>query len=141
MKIYIGCAITTIPKEKVADFKRFLQFVKSSLTEMGLEILEFKTAINPNASEKEVYEYDIKDCVEVADIMLALCDHPSTGLGYEMATAIEKRGIPVLAVAHTSSEVTKLLRGISHPKFTFARYEKIEDVPKLFEDFLRAKRI
>ena len=38
--------------------------------------------------------------------MLAICDYPSLGLGYEIATAVERQGIPVLAMAHKDSVIS-----------------------------------
>src|SRR5947207_129628 len=104
-KVYVGCAITTVPDGKVLEFKDCIEKIKSELRDAGFEVLQFKTATHPNATDKEVYIHDIRNCVEEADIMLAISDHSSTGLGYELATAIEKMGIPVLAVAHESSRI------------------------------------
>lgn len=134
MKIYVGCAITTVPEDKRAHFINLVKNVKNEIRDAGHEVLEFRTALFPNATAQEVYTHDIRDCVEAADAMLAICDHPSTGLGYEMAVAIEKQGIPVVAVAHTDSEVTKLVLGINHPEFIFKRYTSVHEISSLLLD-------
>ncbi len=128
MKIYVGCAITTVPEDKADEFVALINSVKNSIRDSGHEVLEFRTALFPDATDEEVYIHDIHDCVGTADAMLAICDHSSIGLGYELATAIEKRGIPVVAVAHKDIKISKLVLGISHPKFVFERYDTAEDI-------------
>ena len=59
-------------------------------------------------------------------------------MGYELATVIEKRGLPVLAVARTGSVVSKVILGISKPNFRFERYnDLLKDVPILLESHLK----
>jgi len=69
--------------------------------------------------------------------MLAITDLPSTGLGYEIATMIEAREGPLLAVAHTDALVTDLILGIPRRGFRFARYrDLLKDVPPLVYETL-----
>ncbi len=136
-KVYVGCAITTVPEDLVSDFKNHIENLKEGLRHAGFEVLEFKTAIHPNATDTEVYTHDICDCVGTADAMLAICDHSSIGLGYEMATAIEKRSIPVLAVAHQNSKISKLVKGINLPNFKFMTYSNADEIVRLFLDFYK----
>ncbi len=127
-KLYIGCALTNLPLDKKVEFLRTIREVKNSLSEF-FEVMEFLGVDDASqASPPEVYNFDIKECVMKADCMLAICDFPSLGLGYEIATAVEKRGIPVLAMAHKDSEVTRLIRGITHPDFAFERYNSTEEI-------------
>ncbi|MEK7106214.1 MAG: hypothetical protein AAB895_02550 [Patescibacteria group bacterium] len=127
-KLYIGCALTIIPEDKRDIFLKIISDLKKALEE-NFEIIEFLGVTTFSlANPKEVYNHDIHECAMKADAMLAICDYPSLGLGYEMATAIEKRGIPVLAVAHTDSKVTNLVIGIQHPQFNFLRYESVEEI-------------
>lgn len=128
-KLYIGCALTKLPTDEEKDFLQMLAKIKLGLAE-NFEIVEFlgKTGLADDATPLEVYVHDIKKSVMEADCMLAICDHPSLGLGYEIATAVEKQGIPVLAVAHKEQLVSKLIRGIDHPNFLFYFYDSPEEI-------------
>jgi len=127
-KLYIGCALTHLPKDKESDFLRMIEEIKKKLGD-SFEILEFLSAgKNPEALPLEVYTHDIKNSVCKADALLAICDHPSLGLGYEISTAVEKCGIPVLAMAHKDVFVSRLIRGIDHPNFKFMHYDSSDDI-------------
>jgi hypothetical protein len=124
-KLYVGCAISGLPPEKRKEFLKMIERLKVELSR-HFEILEFiGTALS---SPKDTYVRDIAECVMHADYMLAICDHPSLGLGYEMATAIEKRDIPVLAFAHKNSSVSRLIVGIHGKKFLFLRYDSTHEI-------------
>ncbi len=129
-KLYIGCALINLPSDKRDVLLRNISDLKIKLAN-SFEVLEFlwvKVSDPSKTTPKDVYETDIINCVGNADCMLAICDYPSLGLGYEMATAIEKHGIPVLAVAHKDSFVSKLIIGINHKDFEFYLYDSFDDV-------------
>ncbi|HVU80093.1 MAG TPA: hypothetical protein VHD37_01880 [Candidatus Paceibacterota bacterium] len=97
------------------------------------EVLEFLGTVI--GTPQDVYRQDIKEHASQCDLLLAICDYPAVGVGYEMAYAIEKRGIPTLAVAHEKAQVSRLVIGIDHPCYTFARYQNmLRDVPRLLEE-------
>lgn len=128
-KLYIGCAINNLPLAEKEKFPAKIENIKSVLRNY-FEVLDFLgTAAG---SPRDIYQQDIVECVEKADCMLAICDHPSTGLGYEMAMCIEKRGIPVVAMAHHDSSVSRLIIGIPSEKYHFIRYDSVEEIPEQF---------
>ena len=132
-KLYIGCALTVIPSDKKDAFWEMVKDTKKQLSK-SFEILEFKGL--GDFPPKEIYDFDIKECVMKADCMLAICDHPSIGLGYEMATAVEKLGIPVLAMAHKNAIVGRIIRGIDQPNFEFMYYDSTDEIiEKTIEKF------
>lgn len=105
--------------------------IKKELSK-SFEILEFLGvgdigSVRP-FTPQEIYDYDIRKCVMKADCMLAICDYPSIGLGYEMGTAVEKLGIPVLAMARKDAIVGRLIRGIDHKNFNFFYYNSAEEI-------------
>lgn len=128
-KLYIGCALTKLPIDKEKDFLEMLATIKVGLKD-HFETIEFigATGLAPDATPLEVYVHDIKNSVLKADCMLAICDYPSLGLGYELGAAVEGKGIPVLAVAHRDLLVSKLIRGIDHKDFQFYYYDTISDI-------------
>jgi len=127
-KLYIACALTNLPADKKEEFLQMIFDIKKELSK-SFEILEF-LGINDasKASPLEVYNFDIKNCVMKADCMLAICDYPSLGTGYEIGVAVEKLSIPVLAVAHRDSIVTRLIRGVDHPNFHFMYYDSVDEI-------------
>lgn len=137
-KLYVGCALTNVPPELRDEFLSGINRLKSTLRE-HFEILEFLG--DAAGSARATYQRDIVECVGVADYMLAICDYPSTGLGYEMGTAIEKHEIPVIAAAHHSSKVTRLIQDIPK-KYVFLRYDKLEELAqRVAGDFLFTEAI
>lgn len=130
-KLYIGCPLTLLPPDKKDAFLEMISEIKKELKN-HFEILEFLGIADLGSahpfSPKEIYDWDIKECVLKADCMLAICDYPSISLGYEMATAMEKQNIPVLAVAKKNSEISRLIRGIDHKNFSFMYYNTTKDI-------------
>jgi len=126
-KVYVGCALSHAPQE----FKDKVEALKKRLNGF-CEVLEFlgTTAGTP----RDVYNHDINDCVKESDLIVAICDFPSTGLGYEIATQLEDRGMPVLAVAHKNSKVTRLIQDIGKPHYEFLRYGKFEDIYNMVKE-------
>lgn len=130
-KLYICCALTNLPKEKREDFLQMISDLKTRLGEhfdisefLGVDDLGTQNAFTP----KEIYEHAITKCVMESDCMLAICDYPAIGLGYEIATGVEKRGIPVLAMAHKDSLITRLVMGIDRENFTFSYYNSTDEI-------------
>ncbi|PCI21289.1 hypothetical protein COB64_00195 [Candidatus Wolfebacteria bacterium] len=129
-KVYVACALTYASDE----FKNSIEIFKERLRkESNLIILDFYGPAGPDEDQSsgEIYEHDIHVCVENSEIILAECSYPSTGLGWELGTAVEKRKIPVLAIAEKDALVTELALGAEcarNPSFAFKRYENILDM-------------
>lgn len=132
-KLYVGCAINNLSLKNKVRFLKQIEDLKDSLRD-HFEVLDFVG--NATAPVETIYTHDIHNCVGRADCMLAICDHPSTGLGYELGTALEKHDIPVLAVAHKDSNVTRLVQGVTGKKFKFVRYEDFREVKKMAVEVL-----
>ena len=130
MKIYVGCSLTQAPEE----FRESVEALKNELR-IKYTVLDFVGLVAGTA--REVYEWDVQKCVAGCDVFVAICDYPAIGLGYELATAIEVYGKPVIAVAHRDAHITRLIEGTSHPKFTFKRYDILREVVA-FVDNLRS---
>ncbi len=129
MKIYVGCALT----QASAEFRQHVDGLKDQLRYLGHEVLDF-VGLEAGTPE-DVYAGDIR-CVRECDIFIAVCDYPAIGLGYELGVAVEVLGKPVLAVAHKNAVVTRLVLGITHPNFTFRRYQLLADVKYFLAEML-----
>jgi nucleoside 2-deoxyribosyltransferase len=125
IKVYVGCSLTHAPEE----FRQKVEKLKEKLSTI-CHVLYFKGLVGE--IPYKIYQWDIKECVYQCDIMVAVCDYPSIGLGIEMGTQMEARQKPVLAVAHKDSKVTDLIHDPRTPGFIFYRYENfVEDVYNL----------
>jgi hypothetical protein len=123
-KLYVGCALTQADPVWVAAVEQMKDSLRGTY-----EVLDFLGLIK--GDETAVYHNDIHRNVAECDLFVAICDLPSIGLGYELGTAVEKHGKPVLAVAHRDAKVTRLVLGVDAPSFSFERYDNISDIPKL----------
>lgn len=121
-KIYFGCALTHAPEE----FKQKVRELKGKLRALpGVEVLEF-VGEKPGTPH-EVYVHDIIECVGCCDLMVAICDFPSIGLGWEMGTQVA-RGKPLLAFGHVGSKITRLILDPQLPIYRFYRYETLDEI-------------
>ena len=133
--IYVACSLTHAPE----DYKESIKAIKEKLREVlpNVEILEF-LGLTAGTAE-DVYRHDIHNNVAKCDLMIADCTYPSTGLGWEMATAVEKLGIQVLAIAKSGTKVTRLVIGAKcelNPYYDFWYYEALEDIIPFVSDMV-----
>lgn len=126
MKLYVGCSFRNAPQ----TFKDSVEDLKEKL-EKNFEVVRF---LGDKGTAQEVFRYDI-DCVISSDAMLAVCDLPSLGLGFEIATALahDKR---VLGVAHIDADVSRMILGIDDPNFAFGRYSNLDEVTTIAQKHL-----
>jgi dTMP kinase len=134
LKIYVSCAL----KHASESYKNMIaEFKKRLAAETGHEILEFVT--NPDQkTPEEIYDNDIPKCVMISDVIIADLTHPSTGLGYEMATKIELQMGRVIGLAKEGTEISKFILGV--PNFSVRYYQGLDEMVALakmcLEDFL-----
>lgn len=120
--LYVGCALRGAPAEFVAS----VEALKREL-EAHFEVLHF-IGISPTATAREIYETDI-DCAARADLMLAICDMPSTGLGMEIGKRLELKK-PTVMVYHKDVHVSVMVLGLAEsvPGFAALSYETHAEV-------------
>lgn len=132
-KIYIGCGLTNLPEDTKENFLIMIHDIKIELAKY-FEVLDFlgidDIGTDHPYTPEEIYHFDIHKCLMMTDYFLAICDYPATGLGYELGTAVEKREIPVLAVARVGAKVSRSIVGIKHPNFEFFYYNNTEEIVK-----------
>lgn len=129
-RVYVGCSLTYAPeqfKQDVETLKKELRKICHVLCFLGIS----------DFSPRSVYNHDIGHCISTCDLFLAICDHPSTGLGYELGTQAEARRKPVLAVAHRNALVTDLILDTGLPHIEVRRYERLEEVINMVAEKLR----
>ncbi len=120
IKVYVGCALT----HASSKFKNDIYLLKHNLKSMkGVIILEFIGLENGTATD--VYNHDVHGCVKDGELIIAECSYPSTGLGWELGTAVEKHRKHVFAVARDDAKVTRLVLGAAcerNPNYSFQTY-------------------
>ncbi len=125
LKVYVGCALTHAPqeyKDMIADFKDWLR------NHNWIEVLDFVGALEgkPQADDApaHIYKHDIHNCVMRAHVVVGEISYPSLGLGWELATIIEKKRKLTIMLAQQSALVSKLPQGaVAHNKHAvFYRY-------------------
>lgn len=130
--VYVACSLTHASPEFIAEVEAFKKKLESVCN-----ILKF-AGLNSGNSPRELYMYDIRKCVGSSDLVVAICDQPSIGLGYEIATQLEGRGMPCLCIAHEKSHVTELILDVHQPGFEFKRYNNLQkDGVKMVKDKLK----
>lgn len=135
-KLYVGCALTHAPD----NFRQAVELLKMHLETDGWEVMKF-LGITAGTSA-DVYENDIDANVRKCDVFLAIADHPSTGLGWELGVA-DERHVPTLVVAHHNSKVTRLIQGAGdiRPHVSFKRYSTMEEIPDMLSAFMQDQNL
>jgi nucleoside 2-deoxyribosyltransferase len=109
VKVYVGCALASAPKDFISKIELLKQAINQlEINELRFNVLEFVT--DPNATNQEVFENDI-GCVKRCDFMVADFTYPSTGLGFEVSTALEL-GKPVIGLVDEGATISRLVKGI-----------------------------
>jgi|SRR3989344_2902008 len=133
-RIYIGCSLTQASE----GFVRKVESLKAHLRAEGHEVADFLGLVA--GTPVDVYETDIHKRVAECEVLVAICDLPSIGLGWEIGTAVEKYHKPVLAVAHKDAKISRLPIGADcerNPNYWFRRYENLNSVARLVSEFLK----
>ena len=128
-KIYVGCGLTHAPEEFRNNVDRF----KDALRESGHTVLDFLGLVA--AAPGDVYRHDIKRNVATCDILVGICDEPSTGLGMEIGTAIGL-GKQVLLAAQEGSAITRIVPDAAEEELNvhFARYTDLSDLVPMVDE-------
>ncbi|MDE2399552.1 MAG: hypothetical protein KGL67_00880 [Patescibacteria group bacterium] len=122
LKLYVGCGLTHASEE----FKANVEELKEKFANIpGIQLLKFLGLADGTAHD--VYVHDIINCVHKCNIMVAICDEPSIGLGWEMAVQ-SSRGKPLLAFGHDKSKITRLILDPRLPNYQFFRYQTFEEI-------------
>ncbi len=126
-KLYVGCSLYNATPE----FRGSIETLKNLLRDQFevLEFLGFK-----NGTPEEIVQHDLAQ-VRTADIFLAICDIPSTGLGIEIgsANALGKK----ILLAASSDDVSNMVRGnySENKNSQFIVYSSFEDLYNKLLDF------
>ncbi|MFA5888923.1 MAG: nucleoside 2-deoxyribosyltransferase [Candidatus Paceibacterota bacterium] len=122
-KVYLGCSLTGAPESFKSEVKDLIFLLEKSYT--VLPFFSFTNKIAKN--NREVFEFDMNQIKE-ADFMIAICSHPSTGMGYEIKETLSQ-GKKVFAFAKDGDGVSKFIdNGIIDSNYKFSRVENLKDI-------------
>lgn len=133
VRVYIGCGLTHAPEEyrqQIIQFKDRLRAIE------WIEVLDFvtKNSTSELPDPLHIYHNDIHECVGTAHAMIADLSYPSTGLGWELGTCIEKHQIRVIMCAHRDAVVSHLPIGAALRHDTLASFDRYEkSISDLFD--------
>ena len=104
MKIYIGCAINKSDDQ----VWQIVDTLKERLANQGHELLNF-VGTDPKVTAQTVYHTDLA-CTNEADLMIAIADAPSTGLGMEIQNRIHLKK-PTLICHRPEVKISRMVLG------------------------------
>ncbi len=124
MKIYLACGLTHIPRESFQRYSTFIHGLAEKLTKtLGAEVKYALMHSDPQLAKKPFQER-AKLCylwdramVEWADLVIAECSYPSTGVGIELQIA-EQHGTPIIICFENNSSIAALPVDYNNPDGT-----------------------
>jgi hypothetical protein len=134
----VYCAIPIRGEKTYQDFfPEIIEHINSlghtALSEMNAD---FKPAAP--LTDSEIFSRDIK-WIDKSKVLIAEISGASTGVGFEIAYALYKKKIPVLALTNIEAgrNVSAMINGCHSQPLTLKRYEDPEDLKKSISDFLK----
>lgn len=131
-KLYLGCALRrgAAPHEFIANVLSF----RARLEEQ-FHVLRFIDMDNHEPTSAEIFAHDMEQ-IRACDVVLAIVDEPSFGLGYEVSTALQ-RGKRVLMVAQADKAISPFPEGINCAGAMFKRYRDFDHLMEIVLEHLR----
>ena len=134
-KIYVACGLTNAPPK----FLRFILQLKQRLR-TKYQILDFLSDpldmnINQQSLEycQKIYHWD-RDQIINCDVVVAITDYASTGMGLEMGLAIHYSK-PILQFCRPNQILGRMNRGITDTVNLNFEYETIDNILEQVDKF------
>jgi hypothetical protein len=136
-RVYVGCSVTDASKKFTEDVELFKMALEEHFVVLRFVVKKPGDSIN-------VYVHDIEHCLQEANMMIAVCDERSIGVGIEIGAALWRKPIPILIIAHEDSRVTSFLNDMVNElrkkerAIDFQRYQSLlPDVKDIAVAFAR----
>jgi hypothetical protein len=122
-------------------FQNFFPIIVEHTTSLGHTALsELNPGFKPAAplTDSEIFSRDVK-WIDKSRVLIAEISGASTGVGFEIAYALYKKKIPVLALANreVGSNISAMINGCDSKLLTLKYYENSEDLKKILSAFLK----
>ena len=135
MKIYLSGSI-----RGGRELEKTYALIHNHLINRGHKVLAEHVAspnvldIESNISEEDIYLQDVK-WLNICDAIIAEVSVSSTGVGFEIAYALE-RAKPVLAVYEQTRKISAMIKGNTSPTLFLYGYNGDEDLINILNEFL-----
>jgi nucleoside 2-deoxyribosyltransferase len=134
-KIYVACGLTNAPP----DFLQFILQLKAKI-KLKYQVLDFlSNPLDMNVDQQgleycqKIYHWD-RDQIINCDLVLAITDYASTGMGLEMGLAIHYNK-PILQCCRPNQILGRMNRGITDTVNLNFEYENIDDIVSEVDKF------
>ncbi len=135
-RIYVGNALTNASQE----YLEFINIIKKELNNIDdIRVLEYK---GTGETPEEIARHDLEQ-IKYCDILLAIRDFPSEGLGIEIAECSKMDKFIILA-NHVLSKPSKFALGlckIRHNKFVHLEYSNFDELIKELKKIINHYKI
>lgn len=132
-KVYVGCGLTHAPQPFIDLVSRLKQCLRDSGECIVLEFLGLE-----GGTARDVWDHDIRNCVGRCDLLVAILDYPSIGLGVEIGCQAARRK-RVIGLVHQSTHLTRLMQDPNPEDIDYALYG-YEHLDEMLEIVMREVR-
>ncbi len=134
----VYCAISIRGEKTYQSF--FIELIDHIKSLGHTALSELNSDFKPAAplTDSEIFTRDIK-WIDKSKVLIAEVSGASTGVGFEIAYALYRKKIPVLALANKEAggNVSAMINGCNSQLITLKLYEDSEDLKKVISDFLK----
>lgn len=137
----VYCAI---PIRGEKTYEEFFKGILEQVNSLGHTALsELNSDFKPAAplTDSEIFSRDTK-WIDKSKVLIAEVSGSSTGVGFEIAYALYKSKIPVLALVNkqANNNVSAMITGCHSKLLAVSRYEDSESLKNIISDFLKANK-
>jgi 2'-deoxynucleoside 5'-phosphate N-hydrolase len=134
----VYCAL---PIRGEKTYREFFEIILEHVNSLGHTALsELNADFKPAAplTDSEIFSRDTK-WIDKSEVVIAEVSGASTGVGFEIAYALYKKKIPVLALANkeAGSNVSAMINGCHSKSLSFIPYEDAESLKDIISGFLK----
>jgi len=121
-------------------YEPFYKYIIEHITSLGHTALseqnfDFKPAVP--LTDSEIFIRDIK-WLNNSSALVAEVTGASSGVGFEIAYALYKRKIPVLALSNNEAkEISAMINGCNSDLITIRKYKDSNDLKNIISEFLK----
>jgi nucleoside 2-deoxyribosyltransferase len=131
--VYVGAALTNASGRLKNVIPQFKQLLRDKTDTIVLRWVGMESEV-----DEGFYARDLGN-VQMCDVMIAIVDEPSIGLGMEIAQAILERK-PLLCLYKEGSTVSRMLEAAAKDGHLLLQsYKEINDATEHAADFIREK--
>lgn len=137
MKVYISGPLKVVSNRE--KFQQFYEFLADTVREFGHEPYlphqKSDPVIHKDVPNRQVFLMDFNHLTK-SDLILAVIDEPSTGVGAEIGIALDK-GIEVIAIHNVQNEPSRFILGLFEERNSkIISYENQQDCRNQLEGIL-----